>query len=139
MTNAQASEAPIFSRENQSFPSAGTPGRPDAEHGRRNLVLGLVALSVAAVTVGGVQYARGSSQAPVVAHGSKLAEGVAAMEAYQQGGSVYTQQVSQGAVAAGQPAFVPGGSVYTQQVPSGATADQPAYGLGGSVYNQQVP
>ena len=118
MTNAQASEAPIFSRETQSFPTTDTPGRPGAGHGRRNLVLGLVAVSVAAVTVGGVQYARISSQAPVVAHSSKLAEGVAGMEAYQQGGSVYNAQVPQGAVAADQSAFAPGGSVYDAQVPS---------------------
>ena len=97
MTNAQASEAPVFSRETQPSPTMDAPGRPGAGHGRRNLVLGLVAVSLAAVTVGGVQYARVSSQAPVVGHSSKLAEGVAGMQAYQLGGSVYTQQVPQGA------------------------------------------
>lgn len=118
MTKAPASEAPSFSRGTRSFPTTNAPGRPGAGHSRRNLVLSLVAASVAAVTIGGVQYARVSSQAPVVAPSSKLAEGFAAAEAYQQGGSVYTQQVPQEADAAGQSAFGPGGSVYTQQVPS---------------------
>jgi len=136
MTNAPASEAPIFSRGTQTFPTTGVPGRPGAGHGRRNLVLGLVAVSVAAITVGGVQYARVAGQATVVAPGSKLAEGITGMQAYQRGGSVYIQQVPKGAGAADQSAFVPGGSVYDGQVP---TADQPAYGLGGSVYTQQVP
>ena len=118
MTNAQASEVPILSRETASVPTTDAPGRPSAGHGRRNLVLGLVAVAVAAVTIGGVQYARVSSQAPVVGHSSKLAEGVAGMQAYQRGGSVYTQQVPQGAGAADQSAFIPGGSVYNGQVPS---------------------
>ena len=124
MTNAQASEAPIFSRETQSFPTTDAPGRPGAGHGRRNLVLGLVTVAVAAVTVGGVQYARVSSQAPVVAHGSNLVAEVAAMEAYKQGGSVYSGQVPPRSATADQSAFVPGGSVYSGQVPSAATADQ---------------
>ena len=38
------------------------------------------------------------------------------MEAYKQGGSVYSGQVPSAATA-DQSAFVPGGSVYTQQVP----------------------
>jgi hypothetical protein len=118
MTNAPAREAPSIRRGTRSLPTTDAQGRPGAGHGRRNLVLGLVAVSVAAVTVGGVQYARVSSQAPEVAHSSRLAEGFAAAEAYQPGGSVYTQQVPREAVAADQSAFVPGGSVYTQQVPS---------------------
>ena len=116
MTNAQASEVPIFSRETASVPTTDAPGRPSAGHGRRNLVIGLVAVAVAAVTIGGVQYARVSSQAPVVTNSSRLAEGIG--EAYQRGGSVYTQQVPQGAGAADQSAFIPGGSVYNGQVPS---------------------
>jgi hypothetical protein len=139
MTNVQASEAPLFGGGTPSLPTTVAPGRPRAGHGRRNLVLGLVAVSVAAVTAGGVQYARVSIQAPVVTHSSKLAEGVAAAQAYRQGGSVYTEQVPQGAVAADQSALTPGGSVYSEQVPSAASADLPAYGRGGSVYTQQVP
>ena len=139
MTNVQASEAPLLSGGTPSLPTLDAPGRPSARHGRRNLVLGLVAVSVAAVTIGGVQYARVSSQSAVVAPSSKLAEGVAAAEAYRQNGSVYSGQVPQGAVAADQSAFTPGGSVYSEQVPSGASPDLPAYGSGGSVYSQQVP
>ncbi len=138
MTNAQASEAPTFSRETQSFPTTDAPGRPGAGHGRRNLVLGLVTVAVAAVTVGAAQYARVSSQAHVVAHGSNLVAEVAAMEAYKEGGSVYSGQVPSAATA-DQSAFVPGGSVYSGQVPSAATADQSAFVPGGSVYTQQVP
>lgn len=139
MTNVQASEAPLFGGEAPSLSTMDAPGRSRTRHGRRNLVLGLVAVSVAAVTAGGVQYARVSSQAPVVTHSSKLAEGVAAAEAYRQDGSVYTQQVPKGAVVADRSAFVPGGSVYGGQVPSAATADQSAFAPGGSVYTQQVP
>jgi hypothetical protein len=51
-----------------------------------------------------------------VAHGSKLAEGFAAAEAYQQGGSVFSEQVPSTAIA-DLPAYGPGGSIYTQQVP----------------------
>jgi len=101
-------------------------------------VLSLAAVCVAGVTAGGVQYARVSSQAAVAAHASKLAEGVTATEAYQQGGSVYAEQVPREAVASDQSAFAAGGSVYTEQVPSAAT-DRSAYGPGGSVYTEQVP
>jgi hypothetical protein len=114
MTNAPTREAPSINRGTQSSPTTDAGGRPGAGHGRRNLVLGLVAVSVAAVTVGGVQYARVSSQAPESAPSSKLAEGIGA--AYQQGGSVYLQQVP-GADGGGQSAYVPGGSVYDGQVP----------------------
>jgi hypothetical protein len=138
MTNAPASEAPIFSRETRPSPTTDVPGLPGAGHGRRNLVLGLVAVCLAAITVGGVLYARASSQAPVVTHGSKLAEGFAAAEAYQQGGSVFSEQVPSAAIA-DLPAYGPGGSVFSEQVPSAAVADVPAYGPGGSVYTQQVP
>jgi hypothetical protein len=138
MKNAHASEAPFLSRGTQSFPAADAPGRPDARHGRRNLVLGLVAISVAAVTVGGVQFARVSSQAHVVAQASELVEGAAAIEAYQQDGSIYAEQVPLAAATANLPAYTLGGSVYAEQVPS-AAANLPAYSLGGSVYAEQVP
>ena len=139
MTNAQASEAPLISGGTLSIATTEVPGRPGAGHGRRVLLLGVVAISVAAVAVGGVQYARVSGQAPVVPKSSKLAEGVAAAEAYQQFGSVYREQVPQGTVAVDQSALVPGGSVYSEQVPSAATDTLPAYGIGGSVYSEQVP
>jgi hypothetical protein len=139
MTNTHTSEAPFISTGTHSLPTTDAPGRPGAGHGRRNLVLGLVAVSVAAITVGGVQYARISSQAPVVAPASKLAAGVGTAKAYQQDGTVYTEQVPQGAVTADLSALAPGGSVYSEQVPSAATDNLPAYGVGGSVYTDQVP
>jgi hypothetical protein len=139
MTNAQASEAPFFGRGTQSFPTTSAPERPGVWHGRRNLVLGLAAVSVAVVTIGGVQYARVSSQTPVVAHASKLAVGVGAAQAYQQAGSVYGEQVPQGAVATDQSALAIGGSVYGEQVPHGVVVAQSALAIGGSVYAEQVP
>ena len=54
-----------------------------------------------------------SDRAHVVASNSTLAAGLDAMAAYQQGGSVYTEQVP---AAATQHAY--GGSVYSEQVPS---------------------
>ncbi len=138
MTNAQASEAPFFGPGAQSFPSTDVPGRPRTGHGRRTLVVGMAAVCFAAATIGGVQYARVSSQAPAVTHAAKLAAAIGAAQAYQQSGSVFTEQVPQGAVAADQSALSVGGSVYTEQVPSAATANL-AYGSDGSVYTGQVP
>ena len=91
------------------------------------------------LTVGGVQYARVSSQTPVVAHASKLAVGVGAAQAYQQAGSIFTEQVPQGAVVADQSALAVGGSVYAEQVPHGVVVAQSALAIGGSVYTEQVP
>jgi len=140
MTNAPASEAPFLSRGTGSFPTTDAPGRPGAGHGRRNLVLGLAAVSVAAITIGGVQYARATSQATVVTHASKLAAAIGAAQAYQQDGSIYAEQVPDGAVAADQSALALGGSVYSEQVPQGpVAAGQSALAVGGSVYTEQVP
>ncbi len=115
MTNTQGSEARFSSRGTQSFPATDAPGRPGARHGQHNLSLALVAISIAAATVGGVQDARLSSRALAGANTSRLAAGVGAMAAYQQGGSVYTEQVPG---AATHHAYGTGGSVYTEQVPS---------------------
>ncbi len=117
MKNAHASEAPFFSRGAQSLPTTDAPGRFQTRAVRHNLVFDLVAVSVVAVTIGGVQSAPEPHPAPIVADASKLAEGVAATEAYQQNGSVYTEQVPAAATAY-LPAYAPGGSVYTEQVPS---------------------
>ncbi len=117
MKNTHASEAPFITWGTESFAATDAPGRPGAWHGRRNLVLGLAAVSLVAVTVGGAKYARVSTHSPVVAHASELTEGVAATGAYQRDGSVFTEQVPS-AASANLPAYGPGGSVYTAQVPS---------------------
>jgi hypothetical protein len=85
-------------------------------HGRRNLVLALVAGGVAVAAVAGIQYARTSGEAAAVVPGSALANAMQVRDAYAPGGSVYDSQVPAAAVS-GLAAYAPGGSVYDSQVP----------------------
>jgi hypothetical protein len=140
MTSTQASAAPFFSPGSPSTPIPDVSTRPATGHGRRNLVIGLASIAVAAVAFGGIQYARSASTSVAVTPVSHLAAAVPVWDAYEPGGSVYAEQVPAQASTSDVSAFVPGGSVYGQQVPLGAVAgDQSALQPGGSVYEQQVP
>ena len=138
MTNIEASEAPFFNRGSHEVPLTDVADGPHSGHGRRNLVLALVAAAVTAIAVGGVQYARITSSPATVAPTSKLAASVQVQDAYAPGGSVYNQQVP-AAARSDLSAYEQGGSVYGQQVPAAAAGDLSAYDQGGSVYGQQVP
>ncbi len=140
MTSTHASATPFFSPGSQPVSVPDVSDGLGAGHGRRNLVIGLASVAVAAVAIGGIQYARSSSTSVAVIPASQLATSVQVWDAYAPGGSVYAEQVPAQASSTDLSAFAPGGGTYGQQVPHGAIAgDQSAFQPGGSVYDQQVP
>ena len=89
MANIQASDASFFT---PGSPSAAVTDVAGVRHGRRNAVIGLAAVGIAAAAIGGWAYVQ-STAVPAVAPASKLAAGVQVWQGYAPGGSIYRQQV----------------------------------------------